>query len=83
MKQMILLNDATIGRCTEYIDKKEKDLETKLDGKISYFNDKINDIRISLSLFKNQVEEQNKKFKSDIIKAFNMKNELFNNLIIY
>lgn len=76
MKQMILLNDATIGRCTEYIDKKEKDLETKLDGKISYFNDKINDIRISLSLFKNQVEEQNKKFKSDIIKAFNMKNEL-------
>ena len=78
MKQMIVLNDASIERCTEYVDNKQKDIEDMINGKFIEFNDKINEIRVIFSNFQTQIDKQINNFQSEIIKILNMKNDIKN-----
>ena len=78
MKQMIVLNDCSIERCTQYIDNKQKDIENIINEKMEEFNNKITEIRALFSQFQNQINEQINIFSSEIIKVFNMKGEVGN-----
>ena len=58
MKQMIVLNDNSIQRCIEYVDKNHKDTELLIDGKISELAKKNQQIRVLfLNLKKIQVRK--------------------------
>ena len=78
MKQMIVLNDGSVQRCTEYVDTKQKDIENIINSNLFDFNDKIREIRASFSLFQNQIDEQINLFKSDIMKILNMREDINN-----
>ena len=76
MKQMLVLNETTYVRCTEYIENKRKDIEKMLEGKLGQFNDKLRDMRLIISQFQLKIEEQTDNLKADLNKAINMKKEL-------
>ena len=78
VKQMIVLNDTSIERCTEYIDNKVKDVESIIDAKIFDFTDKINEIKILFNNLETQIDKQINNFKDEILKVLNMKDELSN-----
>jgi len=76
MRQMLILNETTYDRCTEYVENKRKDIEKMLEGKLAQFNDKLRDMRLIISQFQLKIEEQTENMKSDINKALNIKKEL-------
>ena len=76
MKQMIVLNDASVERCIEYIDNKLKDMEGNFEGKFNQFNDKFKEIRVLFGEFENKIDGQISIFKSEILKILNLKEEL-------
>lgn len=76
MRQMLVLNETTYDRCTEYIENKRKDIEKTLEGKLGQFNDKLRDMRLIISQFQLKIEEQTENLKADLNKALNMKKEL-------
>ena len=76
MRQMLVLNETTYDRCTEYVENKRKDIEKALEGKLGQFNDKLRDMRLIISQFQLKIEEQTENLKSDVNKALNMKKEL-------
>ena len=76
MRQMLVLNETTYDRCTEYIENKRKDIEKMLEGKLGQFNDKLRDMRLIISQFQLKIEEQTENLKSDVNRALNMKKEL-------
>ena len=78
MKQIIVLNDSSIQRCIEYVDKKHKDTELLIDGKISELAEKNQEIRVLFSEFKKFIKEKINSFNSEINRALNMKNDLMN-----
>ena len=78
MKQMIVLNDCSIVRCTEYTDKKLKDIENMINSKMEEFNGKITEIKALLSQFQNKINEQINIFKTEIMKLFDIRGEIGN-----
>jgi hypothetical protein len=78
MKQIIVLNDSSIQRCIEYVDKKHKDTELLIDGKISELAEKNQEIRVLFSEFKKFIKEKINNFNSEINRVLNMKNDLMN-----
>ena len=76
LKQMIVLNDSTIGICTKYADNKQKDIEQLLDGKMVQYIDQVREIRVLFSEFQNKIDKQINQFKSDMINILNLKDEI-------
>ena len=76
MRQMLILNETTYDRSTEYVENKRKDIEKMLEGKLAQFNDKLRDMHLIISQFQIKFEEQTENMKSDINKALNIKKEL-------
>ncbi len=76
MKQMIVLNDSSVERCTEYFDNKYKEIQNFMNVKIFEFAEKNQEIRILFSEFENSVTKKLNGFNDEINKILNIKDEL-------
>ena len=78
MKQMILLNEASMAQNREFTNSKQKDYELLLDGKLQPLNEKIFRFYESSLQFQSNIEKNIKIFRNDLDKVLQIKEELIN-----
>ena len=91
VKQTVNLIDASVKRCSQYTDSKQKDFESLLDIKMREFNEKIMEIRMhvckiqmqtedavnNLNIGFDKIKEENKFFTKDLMDKFTIMQKEF------
>ena len=76
MKQMLVLNESTMVQSREYVNGKQKDIISVIDGKLQPLDDKIFRFYQSSLQFQSNVEKEIKGFRNDIERILKIKEEI-------
>ena len=76
MKQMLVLNESTMVQSREYVNGKQKDIISVIDGKLKPLDDKIFRFYQSSLQFQSNVEKEIKGFRNDIERILKIKEEI-------